>query len=123
MILKEVKNYIASTYDQHYVGTKDIQTLDVWENLDMAEQMCLGTLLKYAMRFGKKRGKNKTDLLKLIHYAILTYHFAFLGQEKAKPGSANTTVDERIVRERPAGVLQDDREPRFEKIDVLEQLP
>ena len=76
-ILAEVLKYIRSTYDQHYVGTKDIQTLDVWENLDMAEQMCLGTLLKYAMRFGKKRGKNKADLLKLIHYAILTYHYAF----------------------------------------------
>ena len=76
-ILAEVLKYIKCTYDQHYVGTKDIQTLDVWENLDMAEQMCLGTLLKYAMRFGKKRGKNKSDLLKLIHYAILTYHYAF----------------------------------------------
>ena len=76
-ILKEVGDYISSTYDQHYVGSKSIQTIDVWDNLDMAEQMCLGTLLKYAMRFGKKGGKNKKDLLKLIHYAILTYHFAF----------------------------------------------
>ena len=76
-ILNEVSEYISSTYDQHYVGTKNIQTIDVWDNLDMAEEMCLGTLLKYAMRFGKKGGKNKKDLLKLIHYAVLTYHFAF----------------------------------------------
>ena len=76
-ILNEVAKYISSTYDQHYVGTKNIQTIDVWDNLDMAEEMCLGTLLKYAMRFGKKGGKNKKDLLKLIHYAVLTYHFAF----------------------------------------------
>ena len=56
-ILNEVGEYISSTYDQHYVGTKNIQTIDVWDNLDMAEEMCLGTLLKYAMRFGKKGGK------------------------------------------------------------------
>ena len=75
--LARVMDYIKSTYNQHYVGKKDIQTIDVWENLDMAEDMCMGTLIKYAMRFGKKDGKNEKDLLKLIHYAILTYHFAF----------------------------------------------
>ena len=27
--------------------------------------------LKYAQRYGKKEGKNKNDLLKVIHYAII----------------------------------------------------
>ena len=31
----------------------------------------MGNILKYAMRYGKKNGKNKDDLLKLIHYAII----------------------------------------------------
>ena len=84
-ILTQVAEYIESTYDQHYIGTKNIQTIDVWDNLDMAEEMCLGTLLKYAMRFGKKGGKNKKDLLKLIHYAVLTYHFAFREEDNATP--------------------------------------
>ena len=91
-ILNEVGEYISSTYDQHYVGTKNIQTIDVWDNLDMAEEMCLGTLLKYAMRFGKKGGKNKKDLLKLIHYAVLTYHFAFR-EENANDDSFSFTVE------------------------------
>ena len=91
-ILNEVAEYISSTYDQHYVGTKNIQTIDVWDNLDMAEEMCLGTLLKYAMRFGKKGGKNKKDLLKLIHYAVLTYHFAFR-EENANDDSFSFTVE------------------------------
>ena len=43
--------------------------------MGMSEEMCLGTLVKYAMRFGKKAGKNKADLLKLMHYTILLYHF------------------------------------------------
>ena len=67
-ILNEVGEYISSTYDQHYVGTKNIQTIDVWDNLDMAEEMCLGTLLKYAMRFGKKGGKKKGDKPRRMYF-------------------------------------------------------
>ena len=74
-ILQEVFEYISSTYGKHYVGKKEIQTIDVWDTLGIAENMCMGTLIKYAMRFGKKKGKNKDDLLKLIHYAVLAYHF------------------------------------------------
>ena len=77
-ILKEVFDYISSTYGKHYVGKKEIQTIDVWDTLGIAENMCMGTLIKYAMRFGKKQGKNKDDLLKLIHYAVLAYHFSFM---------------------------------------------
>jgi len=32
-ILQEVQEYIASTYDAHYVGENDIQTIDVWQSL------------------------------------------------------------------------------------------
>ena len=35
--------------------------------MDIAEDMCLGTIVKYAMRYGKKDGKNKKDLLLLIN--------------------------------------------------------
>ena len=30
-----------------------------------------GQYLKYAQRYGKKEGKNKKDLMKVIHYAII----------------------------------------------------
>jgi hypothetical protein len=30
--------------------------------------------MKYAMRFGKKDGKNPKDLFKIIHYAIIAYY-------------------------------------------------
>ena len=81
-ILKEIYEYITSTYNQHYVGKKDVQTIDVWENMGIAEEMCMGTLMKYAMRFGKKDGKNPKDLMKLIHYAILAYNFSFMEKNK-----------------------------------------
>lgn len=75
-ILKEISDYVMSTYRGHYVGKAGIQTIDVWETLDMAEEMCQGTAIKYLMRFGKKDGKNKKDLLKAIHYIILLMHFS-----------------------------------------------
>ena len=74
-LLDDSFEYIKSTYGQHYVGNKEIQTLDVWESMGIAEDMCLGTIVKYAMRYGKKDGYNKKDLMKIIHYTILLWHF------------------------------------------------
>jgi hypothetical protein len=31
----------------------------------------MGNILKYAQRYGKKDGKNRKDLMKVIHYAII----------------------------------------------------
>jgi hypothetical protein len=30
--------------------------------------------MKYAQRYGKKGGKNRRDLLKVIHYGIIALH-------------------------------------------------
>jgi len=30
--------------------------------------------MKYAQRYGKKNGYNKSDLLKVIHYGIIALH-------------------------------------------------
>jgi hypothetical protein len=38
------------------------------------EGFCLGNIMKYAMRYGKKQGKNSEDLLKIIHYAIIALY-------------------------------------------------
>ena len=58
-LLDDTFEYIKGTYGQHYVGKKEIQTLDVWESMGIAEEMCLGTIVKYAMRYGKKDGRIK----------------------------------------------------------------
>lgn len=91
VILHEALEYIRSTYGQHYVGKNEIQTIDVWHSLDMAEQLCQGTAIKYLMRFGKKAGKNKKDLLKAIHYVVLMMYFAFKNEEQNTMGVSNET--------------------------------
>lgn len=69
--LQKVQQYIDSTYDQHYVGNGDIQTVDFWESLGSLETTARDTAIKYLARYGKKGGRNEKDLLKAIHYIIL----------------------------------------------------
>lgn len=73
--INELSQYIASTYNSHYIVKENIQTLDLWESMDIAKENCIGNALKYLMRYGKKEGNNKKDLLKAIHYIILLNHF------------------------------------------------
>jgi len=91
-ILKEIHNYVMSTYQGHYVGKGEIQTFDVWDTLGISEEVCIGTAIKYLMRFGKKDGKNKKDLLKAIHYVILLMHYSGVMDEthSGKDQSVNT---------------------------------
>ena len=78
-ILREVEEYLSSTYKGHYVGgDQKIQTLDLIDSNGDAEAFCRANIIKYASRFGKKDGKNPKDLLKVIHYAFLLYHFSEL---------------------------------------------
>jgi len=70
VILNRAKNYIDSTYTQHY-GSGKIQTTEVTFDAGHGESFCIGNILKYAQRFGKKDGKNEKDLYKIIHYAII----------------------------------------------------
>ena len=78
-ILREVEQYLSSTYKGHYVGEEGkIQTLDLIDSNGDAEAFCRANIIKYASRFGKKDGKNPKDLLKVIHYAFLLYHFSDL---------------------------------------------
>jgi|TARA_R100001163_G_C5067226_1_gene206206 hypothetical protein len=72
-IIKEIKSYISNTYSQHYVSGK-YQATDMIIDSGHGEGFCIGNIMKYAMRYGKKEGRNRKDLLKIIHYAIIMLH-------------------------------------------------
>jgi hypothetical protein len=78
-ILKDVQDYVTSTYGSHYCGHnqdyKDTQTIDLMAAKDLATHFCQANILKYGSRYGDKDGRNKRDLLKVIHYAMLLLHF------------------------------------------------
>ena len=73
IILKIAKDYIDNTYNEHYANGK-YQATDLIVDAGHGEGFCMGNIMKYAMRYGKKEGRNQIDLLKLIHYAVIAYY-------------------------------------------------
>ena len=69
-VLVWVENYIRATYDAHQSKIK-IQTTEFVFDADHGEGFCIGNIIKYAQRYGKKDGYNEKDLLKIVHYAII----------------------------------------------------
>ncbi len=78
-IFEDLETYVSSTYNGHYTGTsheyRNVQTLDLMAAQDIASGFCQANILKYGSRYGSKDGKNKRDLMKVIHYAMLLLHF------------------------------------------------
>ena len=80
-ILKELKEYIDSTYKQHYSKNK-FQATEFIMDSGHGEGFCIGNIMKYAQRYGKKNGKDRKDLLKVIHYGIMALHNLDNGEVK-----------------------------------------
>ena len=72
-ILKDLKEYISATYNQHY-SSEGIQTLDLIESCGDGEAFCRSNILKYASRYDKK-GTARRDIMKILHYAVLLLNF------------------------------------------------
>ena len=71
--LEALKSYIDATYGQHYSRDK-FQATEFIIDGGHGEGFCIGNVLKYAQRYGKKDGRNRKDLLKILHYAIIMLH-------------------------------------------------
>ena len=71
--LAELKEYIDSTYDEHYSKNR-FQATEFIIDGGHGEGFCIGNIMKYAQRYGKKDGKNRRDLLKVIHYGIIALY-------------------------------------------------
>lgn len=68
--IEELTSYIDSTYDGHYSKNK-FQSTEFIVDCGHGDGFCMGNIIKYAQRYGKKDGKNRKDLLKILHYAII----------------------------------------------------
>ena len=94
-IFEDLETYISSTYNGHYTGTsheyRNVQTLDLMAAQDIASGFCQANILKYGSRYGSKDGKNKRDLMKVIHYAMLLLHF---DGHYGKPSTSDGTFEQ-----------------------------
>ena len=93
-IMEDIDDYVSSTYNGHYTGKehefRNVQTIDLMAARDIASEFCQANVLKYGSRYGSKDGKNKKDLLKVIHYAMLLLHF---DGHYGKPSSSDGSFD------------------------------
>tara|TARA_R100000900_G_scaffold115319_1_gene90143 strand:- start:805 stop:1575 length:771 start_codon:yes stop_codon:yes gene_type:complete len=93
-ILEDIKAYVSGTYNGHYTGNKhefrNVQTIDLMASRDLASDFCQANILKYGSRYGSKDGRNKKDLLKVIHYAMLLLHF---DEHYGKPSMTSGNID------------------------------
>ena len=75
-----LQGYIDQTYSEHYANGK-YQATDMIIDAGHGEGFCIGNIMKYAMRYGKKNNKSQVDLLKIIHYTLIAL---YLNQEDCK---------------------------------------
>ena len=72
VLLKEFKSYIDATYGEHYSKDK-FQATEFIMDGGHGTGFCIGNVLKYAQRYGKKgtREDSRKDLMKVLHYALM----------------------------------------------------
>ena len=71
IIVNDVMDYINKTYDSHYAKTKNYQATEIIIDQGHGTGFCMGNILKYAQRYGKKEGRNK----QIIYYLATCIFF------------------------------------------------
>ena len=74
-ILKEIKEYVDATYGEHYSQNK-FQATEFIMDSGHGEGFCIGNIIKYAQRYGKKDGHNRKDLMK--SYTMLSWLYTIM---------------------------------------------
>jgi len=91
--LQELTDYVNATYGEHYAQNK-FQATEFIIDSGHGDGFCIGNIMKYAQRYGKKNGYNRADILKVIHYAIIQLyvhdHSNRDGEESVADGEATT---------------------------------
>jgi len=72
LYLEEVNEYVNSTYSSHYSKDK-FQATEFIMDGGHGTGFCIGNVLKYAQRYGKKgtAADARRDLMKVLHYALM----------------------------------------------------
>jgi hypothetical protein len=69
-LLNELKKYVDKTYGEHYSLNK-FQATEFIIDSGHGIGFTVGNVMKYAQRYGKKAGRNRQDVLKVLHYALM----------------------------------------------------
>jgi hypothetical protein len=83
VLLKELTEYIDSTYSEHYSQNKFQTTEMIIDNGD-GIGFTRGNIVKYAQRYGRKEGRNRKDIMKVLHYALIMLYVHDLETKESK---------------------------------------
>jgi Protein of unknwon function (DUF3310) len=72
-LIEGLRAYVDSTYDGYHYGSK-VQVMDLLVEQGLIGDYSRGNVVKYAMRYGKKGGKNRADLMKMLHYGLFALY-------------------------------------------------
>ena len=74
-LIGQFKEYVDATYSQHYSQNKH-QATEFIIDAGHGTGFCIGNVLKYAQRYGKKGTGDdaRKDLMKVLHYALIQLH-------------------------------------------------
>jgi hypothetical protein len=94
-LVEEIKKYIDETYSQHYSQNK-FQATEFIIDSGHGLGFTVGNVMKYAQRYGKKDGRNRQDIMKVIHYAIMmlyVHDFETNAEKQAEKDFAELHID------------------------------
>ena len=69
-LIAELKEYIDATYGEHYSMNK-FQATEFIIDSGHGVGFTAGNVMKYVQRYGKKAGRNRQDILKVLHYSMM----------------------------------------------------
>jgi hypothetical protein len=92
-LLSELRDYVDSTYGQHYSMSKFQSTEFIIDN-GHGVGFTAGNVMKYVQRYGKKEGRNRQDLLKVLHYALMLLYVHDMEVDEPKPRYQRDTETE-----------------------------
>ena len=95
--INELKKHIDSTYDSHY-SKEQFQATEFIVDGGHGTGFCIGNIMKYAQRYGKKGSRDdaRKDLLKVLHYGIIQL-FVHDYEELDKCASIEYNYDNEIL--------------------------
>ena len=73
-IIKELDLYVKTVLTVNTILSNNFQATEFIIDGGHGEGFCIGNILKYAQRYGKKDGYNRKDLMKVLHYGIIALH-------------------------------------------------
>lgn len=117
--IQELTEYVNGTLGQHY-STGKIQAGEVIIDAGHGEGYCIGAILKYILRYGKKEGKNRKDLMKLLHYGLILLYLNDNGQGTSTSNLGNGTPESMIAQVAAAiGKMTEKSKTPDEKLRLL----